>query len=177
MSAKEGEQGLREAVRALVGLECWGCVAGTGTGSMFTLELGEKFPRDRPVQNPHLAAVVREHEAEFCLFVKDTPWRVQSVTEVVATWLDANAKDGPMVAALDRLAGARVVAAELDEPARDLKLSFDNGLTLVVFPDGSPSESENDDDYTLFTRHWSFSVRDGGRVEVEKHLLDVDLTE
>lgn len=167
------EQGLRAGVMALVGLECWGAVAGDGTA--FSLDFGRKFPKDRPTRNEHLTQVVRENEAEFSLFARGTPWRVQTATRVLAGWMDegANAKDDPCQAALDRLVGSRVARTELTTPAHDLTVEFDNGLTLIVFADGSPQSDDND--YVLFTRHWAYAVGWRGLVHVERHLLDVDL--
>jgi len=57
--------------------------------------------------------------------------------------------------------------------AHDLLLGFDNGLTLVVFADGTPRLDE--DDYVLFTRYRTYSVARGGQVEVSERLLGVDL--
>jgi hypothetical protein len=147
-------------------------VAGKGTHSRFTLDFGARFPRDRPLKNELLTQVVRENKAEFCLFVQSTPWRVQSAETVVATWQDDEANDGPMVAALDRLVGATVVAAQVAPPAWDLTLTFDNGLTLVVFADGTPRRDF--DDYDLATRTTIFTVGMGGRIRTERRLLDVD---
>lgn len=177
-STNEHEQTLGEAVTRLVGLECWGAAAGEGTAARFSLQLGQKFLLDRPIPNELLTQVVRENEAEFSLFVQDRPWRVQTADAVVASWVDDNANDGPMVAALDRLVGARVVQAELFPPALDLRLTFDNGLSLVVFADSSPRlDDYYDDDYIVFTRHRSIAVGRGGQVKSEKRLLDVDLRE
>jgi hypothetical protein len=116
---------------------------------------------------------VRDYESELSLFVQNVPWRIQTADAVVASWVDDNANDGPLVAALDRLIGARVIRTELSAPAFDLVLDFDNGLTLVVFADGTPRT--DDDDYILFTRHHSYTVGMGGQIDAEKRLLDVDL--
>ena len=87
-------------------------------------------------------------------------------------WLDDDANDGPMVAALDRLVGATVVAAQLTPPAWDLSLTFDNGLTLIVFAYGTPRRDA--DDYSLGTRSLTLIVGMGGRMRTEQRLLDVD---
>jgi hypothetical protein len=172
VAMEERLQGLRDGVQALVGLECWGAVAGLGTAARFALDFGRKFPRSRPVSNESLTRVVRENESEYSLFVQNAPWRAQSTTAVVASWVDDNANDGPQVGALNRLVGARVLRASLLAPAQDLSLEFDNGLALVVFADGTPRSDE--DDYILFTRHHAYSVSRGGQVQVEERLLDVD---
>ena len=165
-------QRLAEAVGELVGEECWGVAAGEGTGTRFTLDLGAKFRLDRPIPNELLAPDVREYEAAYVLFVEGCPWRVQTATEVVGSWDDDNANDGPMVAALERLIGARVVAAEVEPPAWDLTVSFDHGLRLVVFADGTPRTEY--DDYSFATPDVTYIVGKGGRVEAEDRILDQD---
>lgn len=169
----EHEIAFGQAVNMLIGLKCWGAVGGVGTA--FALDFGQKFLRDRPIPNKHLSHVVRENEPEFSLYVHGTPWRIQTETEVIAGWLDEgdSVDDDPSQAALDRLLGSRVVRADLTAPAHDLVLTFDNGLTLSVFPDGSPHSDH--DDYVLFTRHCWYAVGWGGLISVERRLLDVDL--
>jgi hypothetical protein len=167
----EIERGMRDGVRALIGLECWGAVAGDGTA--LSLDFGRKFPKDRPTPNFHLPPVVRENEPEFSLFMRGTPWRVQTATGVVVGWMDDDPKDGPIDRTLERLVGSRVVRADLTAPAFDLMLEFDNGLTLAIFADGSPRS--DDDDYVLFTRHWAYGVGRGGVIDMERRWLDVDL--
>jgi hypothetical protein len=70
-----------------------------------------------------------------------------------------------MLAGLARLKGASVSKVVLRRPALDVRVTFDNGLTLVVFSDetgasGYPS-------YNFHTRQTSYSVLASGRVECE----------
>jgi hypothetical protein len=166
-------EAFQSGVANLVGKDCWGAVAGEGTYSRFVLDFGVRFRRDRPVPNEFLSKEERENEAEFTLFVKSTPWRVQSANAVIASWLDDDANDGPLVAALDRFVGATVIEAHLIPPAWDLTLTFDNCLTLIVFADGTPRRDA--DDYSLGTRRIRFIVGMGGRLRTERRLLDVDI--
>jgi hypothetical protein len=44
---------LLAALKILPGKTCWSFIGGSGTGSMVSLDFGEKVPRKKPVGNPH----------------------------------------------------------------------------------------------------------------------------
>ncbi|MEA2597566.1 MAG: hypothetical protein QOF01_4035 [Thermomicrobiales bacterium] len=155
----------RAAAADLAGKRCWGVAAGEGTGARLGLDMGGKVKRDRPLDNPLVSEDVRCYEAAYSLFVEGCPWRVQSAAAVVGGWLDDNANDGPMVATLERLVGARV-----EPPAWDLRLGFDHGLALVVFPDATAG-AEWDDNDRLFTPAEIFVVGQAGALRSEPRLL------
>lgn len=168
-SGKFEEDQFRAAVNAFVGRPCWGVAAGEGTGSRFGLDLGQKIPRNKPLANPYLSEDMRNFNGEYRLFVEGCPWRVQSPSEVIGSWLDDNANDGPMVRTLERLVGANVHHVRLEAPAWDLWISFNNGLTLCVFPDAT-GDTEWDDNYTVLTPSGAFSVERYGKLTFETTL-------
>jgi hypothetical protein len=131
---------------ALTGLhneECWGVVAGKGTGSNVLFDFGMKIPREKPLKNQYLSEVVRNNESEKSLFVRCV-WRIISKQEVICGCWEDNSNGGPMLQGLERFLGSKVVRTVLSCPGLDLNLEFDNGLTLQIFCDSTDTTEEKD---------------------------------
>jgi hypothetical protein len=166
-------QKLQNAVDALVGLECGKVIIGRGTG--ISLDFGSKFPMKKPLRSRRTGEVIEDNEFEFGLFAVGTPWRVRTSTEVFASWTDDGEADPDIAGELRRVIGTRVIRAELGTPAPDLAIEFENGVILEVFADGTPRSDDDDFDFVFFTRYESISAGWGGRIELERRWLDVDL--
>lgn len=144
-------------------LVCWGFAAGRGTGSMVTLYFGGKRLRNRPIHNLSLSEDVRKYQGEYCLFLKDCEWRIQTSDEVIASSVSSNEKGGAMLSALDRLVGEYVVSAEVNRPCFDLRIGFGNGINLIVFCLGGSDEEL--DNYTFFSGHGYYVSKFNGLFE------------
>ncbi|MFD0893726.1 hypothetical protein KBB96_08890 [Luteolibacter ambystomatis] len=148
-----------------VGKECWRTLAGKGTGSMFTLDLGEKIQRLRPLPSKHLDETIRNFEGEYSLYVTFGDWRVEGPEGVICTSRSSNEKDGEMVTGLKRLEGEKIVEASMTGASRDLLLAFSSGLVLRVFVNAVDDE---EDDYSLFFPQGVWTVGAKGRLRGEK---------
>jgi len=140
----------------LLGEECWGIVAGEGTGSVISIAFGSKIARKKPINNPHLTADQRQNKSEFDLMVS-CAWRLNSDKEIVCSSTDLNDNDGPMVNGLKTLVGHKIKYIDITYPAYDLKLGFDNTLTLYVFCNETNTSDEYDN-YVLYFKDSSFTV-------------------
>ena len=165
------QRDLSAALSEVVGRPCWEFVAGKGTGSNFTMDFGRKLKRARPLTNPHLSDAAKRYVGEYVLYVT-CPWRLQTRSTTVTSWADARKNRrgvqnnlGLMLAGLAQLKGARVSHVALRGPALDLRVTFDNGLSLVVFSD--ETEATGYPAYNFYTSQTSYSVLGSGLVESE----------
>lgn len=140
----------------IVGLECWGIIAGSGTGSNINMQFGRKIPRAKPLKNPSLTNEQREFDSEFSVFV-ECVWRLDSETEIVCGAWDNNRENGLMIIGLHQLVGSVVSSVQILKPAFDLIVSFSNGLALKVFCD-NVSPIDANDNYSLFTPDLYYTV-------------------
>lgn len=131
------EKGLFEF---LIGRACWGIVAGAGTGSVVHLLMGEKFEREKPINNPTLASAVRNFNAEFSIFV-ECGWRVSLGENILCNSTSSNLPDEEMLIGLSELEQQTVTGVCLNPDTLDFSLSFTNGCNFSVFNDLPPSQS------------------------------------
>ncbi|WAC20021.1 hypothetical protein OVA24_01340 [Luteolibacter sp. SL250] len=133
-TSKVNADKLQEALLSLKdGAGCWAFIAGSGTGSMVTLDFGGKVARLRPLKNRHVSEDARNYKGEYCLFLQHCAWRIESADEVICSSSSSNHHGGPMLRGLQRLIGQRVSEATVHAPSFDLVLQFGNGLRLSIF--------------------------------------------
>lgn len=158
-------ESIQEHLTQLVGMPTWGIVAGAGTGSMVSLQFGDKRLRAKPLKNPCLDALTRNYEAEWSLFIKDAAWRLDSPEEVLCSSKSNNQAGAEMLKGLHQLTGAEVSEVQLFKPGGDLLLAFSNGLKLTLFCDCT--NNEEGDNYSVFTPAFTFTVEPKGKWAVE----------
>jgi hypothetical protein len=144
------------AVNRLVGQLCWGIIAGAGTGSIISLQLGRQIPRQLHSRNPTLSRLQKKYESEYTLFI-ECAWRLESNSKVICGCWDDNSKNGEMIAGLKRLTGSTVTSVNVKKPTWDLDLMFSNGLVLRVFCD-SVNLADLNDNYSVFLPEGIFVV-------------------
>lgn len=150
-------ESIQERLTPLAGMVAWGCVAGVGTGSMVSLEFGEKRPRAKPVKNPRLDPLIRNYEGEWSLYIQDAAWRLDGPEEVLCSSRSSNEAGGEMLQGLHQLTDAVVTGVKLFKPGGDLLLVFSNGLKLTLFCD-CMNEDEGDN-YSVFAPSFIFTVK------------------
>jgi hypothetical protein len=143
----EGIAQLESAISSFREQKCWSVIAGAGSGSLITLAFGRKVRRTRSLRNQHLTEVQRDFEGELELYV-ECAWRLETTTSVICTSTSNNEHGGTMLGGLEKLIGTTIVEAKLTHPAMDIKIAFDNGLTLVVFADQA-NEADKYCNYTV----------------------------
>lgn len=163
MKSVDSVEKLEVAVKNLHGRECWALIAGEGTGSAFSMKMGEKIPRKRPLQNPFLSADAKIFDGEYCLYVQFSSWRLDDVERVICTSTDSNENDGVMVQGLSRLVGCRISGVSLTKPGCDLIIDLDRGYRLTVFCCWS-NVLEPATNYSFFTPEIGFSVESRSEV-------------
>ena len=141
----------RTAMAELVGKECWSVIAGSGTGSIVTLNFGERIPVKRWLSNETLSSDSRRFEGEYALYI-ECGWRVRSPQGMICSWSSDNAANGPMLTGLQQLEGGTTSVVEISEETYDLRVEFEDGLSLDVFCDQVDTDPEASvDNYSLFT--------------------------
>lgn len=137
----------------IVGLTCWGAIAGEGTGSMITLDFGERIPIDPPLGNKALSNELRHFRGQYCIFVEGCSWRLEEKETIICSWGEEQNTIGKEV---QRLVGCQLTKAELPNWTLDLKLSFDDQYLLYLFCDQTAGTLDN---YSIrFPSGW-YSVR------------------
>jgi len=147
---------------SLVGQPCLGVIAGTGSGSMMTIELGRPVDRGGPVKNSHISEILRSFRGEYCVFVEGCAWRLDKSDGVVCGWRDM---EETIRERMQILAGRKVTAAELLRSGFDLNLVFDGGYILHLFCDLTAGDLDN---YSVRLPSGWYSIQPGSRV-VRQH--------
>jgi len=142
------------------GLECWAIVAGTGTGSIFTLGFGKKILRKTPLANPHLTFDQQNYDSEYSLMVWSS-WSLFKEKILVCNSNSSNEKDGQMVVGLRELIGKKIKEITIKDTTLDLEIEFDSGYRMIVVPDGYDLYADDADNYVLFFPEFTMSVTIG----------------
>lgn len=115
----------------LIGLECWGVVGGSGTGSVIQIDVGEKVLRERPLKNKTVSEVVRLYNSKIGFRI-ECPWRIENEKEVFCASHHSNEEDGPYEYGFNKIRGQIITGVELTKPAYDLCIKFANNASIRV---------------------------------------------
>jgi hypothetical protein len=159
---------LRSEFRKVIGKECWGIVAGAGTGSSMNVQIGNKILRTKPLDNTALAHDVRNFEAEYSIYI-ECVWRLDSDKGIICGAWDDNSKKGKMLQGLNHLLGNQITRIIILEPAYDLIIEFSNSFKLKVFCD-QVNEKDGNDNYSLFTPTEIITVGNRSKLLTESRL-------
>lgn len=152
-------------ITSLVGTQCWGFVAGEGTGSTIALDFGGKILRKRTLKNPLLTEVQRNYEAELSLIVF-CAWRLESENRIICSSTDSNHNDGPMVEGLNSLINCRITSVNVFPVSYDLILLFNNSMKLTIFCDQTNTEDMMDN-YSFFTPQKVYTIEAKSIINIE----------
>lgn len=144
------------SLNQIIGLECWGVVAGSGTGSIVDIQLGGRVRLHKRLRNSKLTDEQREFEPEFSIFI-ECVWRLDSESTIICGAWDDNREGGEMIVGLRQIVGSVISSVQLSIPAFDVLVGFSNGLTLKVFCDRI-NLTDADDNYSLFTPSMCYTV-------------------
>jgi len=120
-----------ESLNNLIGMECWGVTGGEGTGTVISLNIGDKILRKKPSENPHLPELVAKYESSHG-FMLHSPWRIESSTEIFSGSHMPNDNNGAMVNGLKKILGTTIKSVMCNKPAYDLRIEFSNEINLIV---------------------------------------------
>ena len=148
-----------------VALPCWGVVAGKGTGSMVSLDFGDKIPRDRPLSNIHLSEDCRNNSSECSIFIQHSSWLLEQGDKEVCSCDSDNSNAGAMVKGLRRLIGMHVHHVEYI-PKQGLYIDFQSDFTLSIFFDALENYGEGFANATLFITGVEASVAGEGVLKI-----------
>lgn len=124
---------LETALSKMAGLDCWGVVAGAGTGSMITFDFGRHIRIDPPLRNQRISSELRNFHGEYSIFVEGCAWRLEKAEVIVCGSRDDEELIG--IELENSLVGAKLMSAKLCNRALDLNLSFHTGYLLRLFCD------------------------------------------
>ncbi len=108
---------------------CWHVSVGGCTLPTFSLALGEKFKRARPLKNPAQPSVFRKYEPEISMFVW-CAWRLDCGNSIIAS---DDASAGEITHGLKQIIGKSATSIRPTSPAWDLVIDFEKNLRLTVF--------------------------------------------
>jgi hypothetical protein len=133
------------AVTGLIGLRCWYVSGGGSAGSSFSLALGGKVARDKPLKNTAHSEDFRHFEGEASLLIWCS-WRLDGPMEALAS---SDELPDVGIPKLEReLTGCTISQAMVAGGACDLRLVFDE-VTLNVFCDHVPGDPSFDGNWQL----------------------------
>jgi hypothetical protein len=116
----------REVIEKLKNQPVWRSRAGSGTGSIFTLQFGPASARD-------------EKRGEFSLMVF-CAWRIVQAEHVICTWHED--ADTSLAPALQKLENSTVASTAFTAWG-DLTIDFSNGYSLHVWNDAPFKDSDS----------------------------------
>ena len=117
---------VEQIIQLMQGQPAWRSRAGSGTGSIFTLQFGSVVATD-------------ETQGEFSLMVY-CAWRIIEGDAIICTW--HNDADSVLAPALKALEGAQVTKATLSEWG-DLAIYFNTGCALQIWNDRPFEDSDS----------------------------------
>jgi len=154
---------LQALVRSITGLSCWYVSCGGVTAPTFRLALGNKVPRERPLNNPAHSEEFRRFEGEANLLVWCS-WRLDGADGPLTSSDDVPAN---IENQLNKLIGACVESVAVAAPAWDLTVRFANGLQLRMFCDHVPGEPSFDGNWEMWRADVAVAVGPGARYVIE----------
>ena len=134
-----------DSMKSIVGLACWHVAAGRAVGSSFSLALGGKVKRQRPLTHGDNEDF-RAHQGEFRLLVWST-WRLDAPAAPVAS---SDQEADRSANALQQLVGASVEKVQCRNRALDLRICFSGDLRLEVFSDHLPGDASIEQNWELW---------------------------
>jgi hypothetical protein len=123
-----GKIAAAEISAALLGKRCW--YAYVGVGCTFSMDLGRRLLRDRPLTHRQHPPEYRKYEGESSLLVWCS-WRVESARGPLAS---SDNEFDLCQEAIRRLIGRSVEDVRI-EPGWSLRLALSSGLVVSVFAD------------------------------------------
>ena len=159
--------GFEEAVRGLAGLPCSVIAATAGCGSMILLYFGDTYWET--VTLPSFGSRTFE-KAVYGVSLDFAAWRCRQGAHMLCSSSSRNGVASPMELGLAKLMGMNVLEVRLEEPAADLHLVFEDGLTFDIFCDQVDTEEDPHDNYSFRCPAGSFIVGPGSRLRFEPHV-------
>jgi len=145
------------------GQRCWSVIGGAGSGSVISLQFGIKVPLSKWSKNPTLSPEERRFEGERILTIY-CDWRLEAV-EIICSSQDA---DGTSIdlRALESIKNCVVSEISFTSRQHDLRVEFDNGMSLAVFCDLPVGEVESPN-VVMLNPTSAISIDSRGRLLVE----------
>ena len=128
------------------GSACWHVGAGGAVGSSFSLALGAKVLRERPLRLADESDEFKFYQGAFEFLVWCT-WRLEGEAGPVSS---GDQEPENIVRALDVLRGKTLLEATVQPRAWDLCLRFSGDVRLLVFCDHLPGDASIEQNWELW---------------------------
>lgn len=159
-----GLKKIKSCLDSLILTKCWAVFAGPGTGSMVSMDFGQRVRRSVPLKNPTLSSSQREFEGEIKIFIQNAQWELLQKGTRICNSDDDNRIDGPIVSGLSRLIGKQVHTADVISHFGDLEIGFGDGFQLKIT---CARIAQDSDCYSLFSPRSIATLNGVGLVEIE----------
>ncbi len=120
---------LPEIFRYCLNKTCWHVSVGGCTLPSFSLAIGDKIKRKKALKNTAQPAKFRAYTPEISIFIW-CAWRLDSSNLVIAT---NDGDESAITRELKRIRDKSIVSIDVNPPAADLVIQFQNDLRLMVF--------------------------------------------
>lgn len=164
-SSRVSVRSLRAALRELHGKRCWAVMAGEGTGANFTLHLGQRVLRRRPLNNSTASSLERRYQGEFVLYVKSA-WRLERELHSICSSQDVDRHEEFVISSLKSLVNRAITRTTVRSRGLDLLLFLDDNTSISVFSDDPALGDELSFAYSLSctARFTAYTVTGRGSV-------------
>lgn len=134
--------------------KCWATTGGVGSGSMFSIHLGEQIKRPEKVNNQFLSEALTNNEGEYIIFVYMAYWGLFVGGDLLVCAADSQDKIGKHV---QKLINHRFIEFEILENNLQYELKFDNDVILkIAYREGYLKPE--DDLFVLYKPSFSIAV-------------------
>jgi len=157
-------------LNVLKGKECWGIIAGKGTGHNVSIQFGEKILRKNVIPNDYLSDDQRMFKPEFSLFIESS-WRLDSIDKVICSSDDPNDNNGLLVNGLKNIVNKKILSIEVLKPALDLVIEFSDLFFLKIFCDHT-DPNYGYDNYSFFMPEKIYIIGTRSSLYLEDRLTD-----
>ena len=151
-------------LNALVGQHCWHVGAGGLVGSSFSLALGSRVRRERPLRNAAESEGIKLFQGEF-RFLIWCSWRLDGDVSPIAS---SDQEPENIAQSLEILRNQTLVGTTCHAPAWDLLLGFSGGLRLSVFCDHLAGDASIEQNWELWHGNEALLIGPGYSWRVHK---------
>ncbi len=146
---------LRRTLDLFVGHRCTRFAAGGSAGSAMLIDFASE------VQGASA-------EADRSILVYCS-WRLDGTQQVICGAWDDNSPGGVMLTGLQKLVGKKLTSCNLESPGLDVRMLFEEDLTLRIFCD-QVNEIDRADNYIVYFNEEAFVIGTKSHLRVEQNI-------
>lgn len=153
---------LDRIIRMAIGQSCWYVSVGGSTLPSFSLSMGRKLKRERPLRNKAHSEDYRKYRGESSLLVWCS-WRLDTKHSAIVSSDD---DEKAITRGLNSLQGKKLLDIGIQEPVWDATFVFSDDVTLKVFCDHTNQNPSFEGNWEWASTEKKIYIGPGNKIEV-----------